>query len=208
MDDRTSGCPDVTSDALGGGGTMIHDASIRRRGALLGGASLTMATLLALVAPVTAQTPVRQVEYSIWGDSSELANQIKLVDTFNAAHPDINVKVTVSDWDALLGQAADRPRGWRRARHLCHGRPALPRLPVPRRAPGPRAIHRTRRVRPDGAGGCRRWPTSRHQTASTGCRGTSTWSRCTTTRRCSTPPASRIPTTRGHGTRSSMSASS
>ncbi len=79
---------------------MTHDASIRRRGALLGGASLTMAALLAFVAPVTAQTPVRQVEYSIWGDSSELANQIKLVDTFNAAHPDINVKVTVSDWDA------------------------------------------------------------------------------------------------------------
>ncbi len=79
---------------------MNHQPSTRRRGALLMGALLSAAALPAAVAPATAQTPTHEIEYSIWGDSSELANQIKLVDTFNAAHPDIHVSVSVSDWTA------------------------------------------------------------------------------------------------------------
>lgn len=59
------------------------------------GAALMMT---AVVAPSVAQSP-REITYSIWGDASELANQIKLVDTFNAAHPDIKVTAQVSDWD-------------------------------------------------------------------------------------------------------------
>ena len=43
---------------------------------------------------------------------------------------------------ALLGQAPDRPGRRRRTRRLRDGRPALPRLPVPRRAARPEAVHR------------------------------------------------------------------
>lgn len=50
------------------------------------------------IAPAAAQSA--EIEYAIWGDPAELTNQIALVDSFMAAHPDIKVQVTVSDWDA------------------------------------------------------------------------------------------------------------
>ena len=50
------------------------------------------------IAPAAAQTT--QIEYAIWGDPAELTNQIALVEAFEAAHPEIDVEVTVSDWDA------------------------------------------------------------------------------------------------------------
>jgi multiple sugar transport system substrate-binding protein len=50
------------------------------------------------IAPAAAQTA--EIEYAIWGDPAELTSQIALVDAFMAAHPDIKVEVTVSDWDA------------------------------------------------------------------------------------------------------------
>lgn len=50
------------------------------------------------IAPTAAQTA--EIEYAIWGDPAELTNQIALVDAFMAAHPEIKVNVTVSDWDA------------------------------------------------------------------------------------------------------------
>ena len=50
------------------------------------------------IAPAAAQTA--QIEYAIWGDPAELTSQIALVEAFEAAHPDIDVEVTVSDWDA------------------------------------------------------------------------------------------------------------
>jgi multiple sugar transport system substrate-binding protein len=77
---------------------MTHQAHPRRRGALLGGA-LAAATLVVAALPTTAQTPA-EIEYAIWGDPAELASQIALVDSFMAAHPDIKVEVSVSDWDA------------------------------------------------------------------------------------------------------------
>jgi len=49
------------------------------------------------IAPAAAQTA--EIEYAIWGDPAELTNQIALVDAFMAAHPDIKVNVTVSDWE-------------------------------------------------------------------------------------------------------------
>jgi multiple sugar transport system substrate-binding protein len=79
---------------------MHHQPSTRRRGALLMGGLVSAAALLAAVVPATAQSPTREIEYSIWGDPAELTSQIALVDGFMAAHPDIHVKVTVSDWDA------------------------------------------------------------------------------------------------------------
>ena len=64
--------------------------------ALIGSAVL----VAALAAPAGAQGPSGKITYAIWGDPSELASQIALVDAFEAEHPDINVDVTVSDWDA------------------------------------------------------------------------------------------------------------
>ena len=51
--------------------------------------------------PDTGYTgPPAAIEYAIWGDPAELANQSAVVDDFRAANPTITVDVTVSDWDA------------------------------------------------------------------------------------------------------------
>ncbi len=77
---------------------MIERSGNRRRAgfALIGSAMLVGA----LVAPAAAQEPSGKITYAIWGDPSELASQIALVQAFEAEHPDIDVEVTVSDWDA------------------------------------------------------------------------------------------------------------
>ena len=43
--------------------------------------------------------PPAKIAYAIWGDTTELANQQKIVDAFTALDPTIRVKVTVADWD-------------------------------------------------------------------------------------------------------------
>lgn len=43
--------------------------------------------------------PAATITYAIWGDTTELANQQKIVDAFTATEPNITVKVTVADWD-------------------------------------------------------------------------------------------------------------
>jgi multiple sugar transport system substrate-binding protein len=43
--------------------------------------------------------PAATISYAIWGDTTELANQQKIVDAFTAMNPTIKVKVTVADWD-------------------------------------------------------------------------------------------------------------
>ncbi len=43
--------------------------------------------------------PAATISYAIWGDTTELANQQKIVDAFMAKNPSIKVKVTVADWD-------------------------------------------------------------------------------------------------------------
>ena len=43
--------------------------------------------------------PAATITYAIWGDTTELANQQKIVDAFKAIDPAITVKVTVADWD-------------------------------------------------------------------------------------------------------------
>ena len=50
-------------------------------------------------APTGYTGPEATIEYSIWGDPTELKNQQAIVDAFHAAEPKITVKVTVSDWD-------------------------------------------------------------------------------------------------------------
>jgi multiple sugar transport system substrate-binding protein len=42
--------------------------------------------------------PPATINYAMWGDTTELANQQKIVDAFTALNPTITVKVTVSDW--------------------------------------------------------------------------------------------------------------
>ena len=59
--------------------------------------------------------PPVTITYAMWGDTTELANQQKIVDAFKVLNPNITVKVSVADWDIVLAQAADGPRGRKRA---------------------------------------------------------------------------------------------
>ncbi len=81
---------------------MVGPSTFRSRtGVLAGSAVLVGASLLATAAPAIAQEgPSGKITYAIWGDPAELANQIALVEAFEAEFPDIDVEVTVSDWDA------------------------------------------------------------------------------------------------------------
>jgi len=82
---------------------MVGSPTTRRPAAiaLIGAAALLGSTLLASAAPVAAQEgPSGKISYAIWGDPAELSNQIALVETFESEFPDIDVEVTVSDWDA------------------------------------------------------------------------------------------------------------
>lgn len=44
--------------------------------------------------------PAASIEYAIWGDPAEIESQTKLVESFEAVNPTIDVKVTVADWDS------------------------------------------------------------------------------------------------------------
>ncbi len=44
--------------------------------------------------------PPAKITYAMWGDTTELANQQKIVDAFQALNPNITVKVSVADWDS------------------------------------------------------------------------------------------------------------
>ena len=44
--------------------------------------------------------PPVTITYAMWGDTTELANQQKIVDAFHALNPNITVKVSVADWDS------------------------------------------------------------------------------------------------------------
>ncbi len=44
--------------------------------------------------------PPVTITYAMWGDTTELANQQKIVDAFTALNPNITVKVSVADWDS------------------------------------------------------------------------------------------------------------
>jgi multiple sugar transport system substrate-binding protein len=62
-------------------------------------ASETPASPSAAATPVAYSGPAAKIEYSIWGDPTELKNQQAIVDAFHTLEPKITVKVTVSDWD-------------------------------------------------------------------------------------------------------------
>ena len=44
--------------------------------------------------------PPVTITYAMWGDTTELANQQKIVDAFSKLNPSITVKVSVADWDS------------------------------------------------------------------------------------------------------------
>ena len=60
--------------------------------------SATAFTALALSA--TAGFAETNLTYMMWGDPPEIAVWEAIVDEFEAANPDIKVKVEVSDWDS------------------------------------------------------------------------------------------------------------
>jgi len=63
------------------------------------GQSAAASAPAASATPVAYSGPAATIEYSIWGDPTELKNQQAIVDAFHAAEPKITVKVSVSDWD-------------------------------------------------------------------------------------------------------------
>jgi multiple sugar transport system substrate-binding protein len=81
---------------------MVGPSTSRRRAAaLVGCAALLGSSVLAGALPALAQEgPSGKITYAIWGDPAELSNQIALVEAFEAKYPDVDVEVTVSDWDA------------------------------------------------------------------------------------------------------------
>ena len=81
---------------------MVGPSTSRGRvAAVVGSAMLVGSSLLIAAAPALAQEgPSGKITYAIWGDPAELSNQIALVEAFEAKFPDIDVEVTVSDWDA------------------------------------------------------------------------------------------------------------
>jgi multiple sugar transport system substrate-binding protein len=64
-----------------------------------GGAATTPPSTVPASASTGYTGPEATIEYSIWGDPTELKNQQAIVDAFHASEPRITVKVTVSDWD-------------------------------------------------------------------------------------------------------------
>ncbi len=48
----------------------------------------------------TYSGPPVTITYAMWGDTTELANQQKIVDAFTGLNPSITVKVSVADWDS------------------------------------------------------------------------------------------------------------
>jgi multiple sugar transport system substrate-binding protein len=44
--------------------------------------------------------PPAKITYAMWGDTTELANQQKIVDAFQKMNPNITVKVSVADWES------------------------------------------------------------------------------------------------------------
>jgi multiple sugar transport system substrate-binding protein len=57
------------------------------------------ATTSAAACGTYAGPPVT-ITYAMWGDTTELANQQKIVDAFTKLNPSITVKVSVADWDS------------------------------------------------------------------------------------------------------------
>jgi multiple sugar transport system substrate-binding protein len=64
--------------------------------AVVATATLVVAACGAGASPTPA--PTTTINFAMWGDTTELANQQKIVDAFHAKNPNITVKVTVSDW--------------------------------------------------------------------------------------------------------------
>ena len=53
----------------------------------------------AAATPVAYTGPEAKIDYSIWGDPTELKNQQEIVKAFHVAEPKITVNPVVSDWD-------------------------------------------------------------------------------------------------------------
>jgi multiple sugar transport system substrate-binding protein len=62
-------------------------------------ASATASAPAAAACGSYAGPPVK-ITYAMWGDTTELANQQKIVDAFHVLNPNITVKVSVADWDS------------------------------------------------------------------------------------------------------------
>src|SRR5262245_22785583 len=59
-----------------------------------------MILLLGLTGFAQAQEKPVEIKYMMWGSPEELAVWQKIVDEFQASHPDIHVNVDVSDWSS------------------------------------------------------------------------------------------------------------
>ena len=93
--------------ACGGTGTTASPAAATASAGQPSAAASAPAASGGSVAPSAAAAacgtyagPPATITYAMWGDTTELANQQKIVDAFKALNPNITVKVSVSDWDS------------------------------------------------------------------------------------------------------------
>lgn len=89
----TSLSPTPTSS----GGTPPSTAPSESAGA---SASTPAASQAVTAACGTYKGPAAKISFAMWGDTTELANQQKIVDAFRALNPTITVTVTAADWDS------------------------------------------------------------------------------------------------------------
>ena len=79
--------------------TTAPAASVAAPSVEASGSAAPSASAAAATCGTYAGPPVT-ITYAMWGDTTELANQQKIVDAFTKLNPAITVKVSVADWDS------------------------------------------------------------------------------------------------------------
>ena len=90
----------TATTAPSAGAPSIAPSSSAPEGSGTPAASAPASAAAAAAACGTYAGPPVTISYAMWGDTTELANQQKIVDAFHAKNPNITVKASVADWDS------------------------------------------------------------------------------------------------------------
>ena len=90
----------TATTAPSAGAPSIAPSSSAPEGSGTPAASAPASAAAAAAACGTYAGPPVTITYAMWGDTTELANQQKIVDAFQAKNPNITVKASVADWDS------------------------------------------------------------------------------------------------------------
>ena len=95
-----SGAPSATSVPSPSAAAPSAAAAGSAAPAASASAPASAAATTSVAACGTYAGPPATITYAMWGDTTELANQQKIVDAFTKLNPSITVKVSVADWDS------------------------------------------------------------------------------------------------------------